>query len=197
MLLYPGIVLLSGVVAWRLDPTAGIVPGVCLITAFILLKRTKTRRRIKALSKGYLGERTVGKTLEKLPVGWRVFHDLDLDGENADHVVVGSKGVFVFEVKNYSGDVEADPTGLFTHGQRNDKVVRQVHRQARKLHELLGVEVQPVLVFTGSPPKGDRVGELPVLSARKVLPYLQSFTERVLTYEQARVIFEKLERVTK
>jgi hypothetical protein len=81
-----------------------------------------------------------------LPAPWRVFHDVDLGGENADHVVVGAVGVFNVEVKNFSGKISAKSGGLYAHGRRYDKVVRQAHRQAHALRERLGVDVTPLLV---------------------------------------------------
>ena len=71
-----------------------------------------------AASKGMQCERRVGKELKKLPEGWRVWHDPDIDGENLDHVVASAKGVFVVEAKNYAGSVLATPKGLYTHGRK-------------------------------------------------------------------------------
>ena len=106
----------------------------------------------------------MGALLEALPEGWRVFHDVELEGENADHVVVGPPGVFSVEVKHYAGRVVARPDGLFVNGRRQDRIVRQAWRQAHMLEAWLGVEVQPVLVFVGSEVEGARAGPLPVLT---------------------------------
>ena len=121
-------------------------------------------------TKGMQGERRLGRELHKLPDGWRVWHDLDLGGENIDHVVASAKGVFVVEVKNYSGSVLATPKALYTHGNKkpNDDVTRQVWRQVHKLKEQLGGQyIKPLLVFLGEV-KG--MGRCPVLRVSLVLP---------------------------
>ncbi|WP_022799283.1 nuclease-related domain-containing protein [Thermus islandicus] len=157
-----------------------------------LLEDKDVEREVVAKARGYLGESQVGRILARLPLGWRVFHDVDLGGENADHVVVGPPGVFNVEVKNYSGPVEVRPEGLWVRGSRRDDLVRQAWRQAHKLQELLGVEVQPVLVFVGRRLKGE-VGRLPVLGEEDLLSYLKAQPYR-LAFEEARKLMAVLER---
>lgn len=176
---------------------ASLAPLLALIVIMLLLKDRLIQNKLVAYGRGYLGETGVGKVLEALPSGWRVFNDVDLNGENVDHVVVSSRGVFSIEVKNYRGRVKAKPEGLYTYGKRNDAVVRQAHRQAHKLRELLGVEVQPVLVFVGSRLDGGQVGSLPVVRVDGLLPLLQSFREKRLDYERAKEVFAKLDTLTR
>lgn len=202
LLLIAGLILGAGFVTWLLlrlvhPLVAPLAPMLGLLVIARLLSQKTIENELVARGRGYLGEAAVGQILNQLPSGWRVFHDVDLGGENADHVLVSSRGVFVLEVKNYRGRVKAAPGGLYISGRRNDKVVRQAHRQAHKLRELLRVEVHAALVFAGSEPLGDRVGTLPVLSPEGVLPYLGSFTERVLEFENAREVFAKLQRSTR
>ncbi len=177
--------LLSPYLAWPLTVFA---------SAFLLklaLEDKAFRQAFRAKAKGLLGERRVGTLLEGLPEGWRVFHDVDLGGENADHVVVGPPGVFSIEVKNYAGQVVARPDGLFVNGRRQDRIVRQAWRQARKLEAVLGVEVQPVLVFAGGAVEGTRAGRLPVLTPEGLLEFLRESPRR-LNYAEARRIFQAL-----
>ncbi|MGC8875714.1 nuclease-related domain-containing protein [Thermus sp.] len=163
-----------------------------LLAAVRFLQDKDVEREVVAKARGYLGESRVGRVLARLPLGWRVFHDVDLGGENADHVVVGPPGVFNVEVKNYSGPIEVRPEGLWVRGSRRDDLVRQAWRQAHKLKELLGVEVQPVLVFVGKRVKGE-VGRLPVLGEEDLLPYLRAQPHR-LAFEEARKLMAVLER---
>lgn len=176
---------------------AGAAPILALIPVLKLLQDKEVERTVVANARGYLGESRVGKALEQLPTGWRVFHDVNLDGENADHMVVGRQGVFNVEVKNYSERVLATPNGLWVNGRRNDKIVRQAWRQAHKLRDALGMEVQPVLVFAGARFEGERVGRLPVLATSGLVPYLTWQTETKLDYERARVVFSKLEALVR
>lgn len=175
------------------------LPMLFFSLAFLLKMAAEDRefqRALHAQVKGYAGEQAVGRVLEALPEPFRVFHDVDLDGENADHVVVGPGGVFSVEVKHYAGRVVATPSGLFVNGRRNDKIVRQAWRQAHKLKALLGVEVQPILVFVGTRVEGDRAGKLPVLTAEGLPAFLRGWPRR-LEYSTARHIFEMLKARTR
>ena len=176
---------------------APLAPLIGIVVAMKVLSDKEIGRDLYSYGHGFMGEVQVGKQLQQLPSPWRVFHDLDLDGENVDHVAVGIAGVFCIEVKNYSGRVDARPNGLFTHGKRNDKVVRQAHRQARLLSELLGVPVTPLLVFAGGRLSGEAVGKLTVMRASDLLPYLLCQRERRMEYAEARKVFDRLDSITK
>lgn len=166
---------------------------IALVPVFKFLKVTRKDRR--ALSKGYLGEARAGQALRQLPQGWRVFHDVYLDGENADHVIVSPRGVFSVEVKNYGGGILVTNTGLFTHGKRNDKIVKQAWRQSRKLGELLGVEVVPVLAFAGGKVKleSDHVGRLHVLTVGELPAFFSSLHGQALALAEGVRITKLLE----
>lgn len=109
---------------------------------------------------------------------------------------MSSRGVFSIEVKNYAGRIIATPNSLFTHGQRNDKIVQQTWRQAHKLRELLSVEVEPLLMFVGGDLKGRHVGNLRLMAVGELVPYLTSLTERKLECAKARQLFELLDART-
>lgn len=99
--------------------------------AMVAVLRSRTfEREFVAKARGAIGESTVGRAVHALPAGWRVYHDVRLEHENVDHVVVGNRGVFTVEVKNDSGRIKIAPSGIYAHGQRNDRVVRQAWRQA-------------------------------------------------------------------
>ncbi|MDX2007291.1 MAG: nuclease-related domain-containing protein [Meiothermus sp.] len=61
---------------------------------------------------GYVGEAAVSEVLKRLPDDWRIVSDLEIGGENVDHLAIGPAGAFSLEVKNYSGKVIATPNGL-------------------------------------------------------------------------------------
>jgi hypothetical protein len=163
-----------------------------LLAVVRMLQDKEVERLVVASARGYRGEAQVGRLLSGLPSTWRVYHDVDLGGENADHVVVGPAGVFNVEVKNYTGPVEVRPNGLWVRGQRRDDLVRQAWRQAHKLQELLGVEVQPILVFWGKKVNG-QVGRLWVMGEEDLLAHLKALPPR-LTFAEAKQIGEVLER---
>jgi hypothetical protein len=59
----------------------------------------------RSYQKGLLGERSIMKILSSLDDSYTVFNDVTLPGTggNIDHVLVGTRGVFAIETKNYSG----------------------------------------------------------------------------------------------
>lgn len=120
-----------------------------------------------------MGEAAVSEVLKRLPDDWRIVSDLEIGGENVDHLAIGPAGAFSIEVKNYSGKVIATPNGLWNKGERHDKIVRQAWRQSHKLHRLLGVQVEPILVFLCDDLQGGRVGRLKVMRPYAVVDYLQ------------------------
>jgi len=66
-----------------------LAPAALLVALFLVLRVLSSKemaKAVRAVGKGYVGEVTVGRSLEQLPTGWRVFHDLDLGGENVDHL---------------------------------------------------------------------------------------------------------------
>lgn len=171
-----------------------VAPMAGLVVVMRLLQDRRLSRDLVAQGRGAIGEDRVGRALAQLPTGWRLFHDVSLDGENADHVVVSNRGVFVIEVKNYSGTIRVEPWGVVTRGKRNDKIVRQAQRQAHKLRELLGVEVQPVLVFVGIDLPPTQVGRLPVMDESHLTQHLLGQTERKLDLETGHRVFKVLEQ---
>jgi hypothetical protein len=185
-----GVLLGFGLVVWLLFKLlvpwlSALALPVALLLVVRLLQEKEVERTLVAHVKGYVGEAQVGRVLAELPSTWQVFHDVDLGGENADHVVVGPPGVFNVEVKNHRGPVLARPDGLWIRGKRRDEIVRQAWRQAHKLGELLGLEVQPLLVFLGEEVEGGQVGRLPVLRTEDLVAYLKTLPPR-LTFAEAR-----------
>ncbi|MEM6429458.1 MAG: nuclease-related domain-containing protein [Deinococcota bacterium] len=156
-------------------------------------------------AKGMKGERLLGKALSQLPEGWRIWHDLDIGGENIDHLVASAKGVFIVEVKNYRGTSLALPKALYTHGSKkpNHDIPRQVWRQVYKLKDVLGeVYISPLLVFVNGVNAGDNVTGLPVttnipcLSLEQLVPHLRDQDNR-LSYAEAKPLFAQLDALTK
>ncbi len=80
--------------------------AVCQSYAGVKLFRLSWRYRCYKL--GFAGERFVGQILtdELMPEGCRVFHDLQFDGFNIDHVIVSSCAVFAVETKTWRKPVE-------------------------------------------------------------------------------------------
>lgn len=74
-----------------------------LVTIVSGYKIIKFKYSLKALKQGRDGEREVGMNLELLrEQGFKVYHDIVDKDFNLDHVLVGTKGIFVIETKTYS-----------------------------------------------------------------------------------------------
>jgi protein-tyrosine phosphatase len=168
-------------------------PLVGFFAVVMVLRSRSFERAFVAKARGAIGENAVGRALQRLPTGWRAFHDVRLDGENVDHVVVSNRGVFSIEVKNYSGKVKIGTAGIIAHGQRNDRIVLQAQRQAHRLRTLLGVDVQPLLVFVGRDVAVTAMGTLTVMGDSGLVPWLLRRTERALDLETGRRVFTTLE----
>lgn len=156
-----------------------------------------TTADVKAGLKAYHGESRVARALRGLPSAWRLFHEVDIGGEQVDNVVAGPRGVFNIEVGNFSGTVAVTPRGLYTHGRRNNAPIHQALRQAAQLEELLEVEVQPVLVIVGTEPAGDSVDGVPVVSLAALLPFLLADTGLQLEWDRAKRVLATLEARTR
>lgn len=85
----------------RMPGTYAVFAGALSVLGAVRIWRL--RRQLKALKLGRDGERVVGQFLEQLrQEGARVFHDIQGDGFNLDHVVIASQGIFVVETKTWS-----------------------------------------------------------------------------------------------
>lgn len=141
-----------------------------LITFFALLacgysanRIMACRRNIRNLRQGKEGEIHVGQELESLrEKGIKVLHDVQGEGFNVDHILIGPKGIFTVETKTWSKSAKS-PTSigydgkvitLGGHPMASDPV-KQAKGQAHWLRDLIkkqtgkDFEVRPVVVFPG------------------------------------------------
>ena len=125
------------------------------------LLRTRANYRL-----GFEGERFVGEELSRLmTLGFEIYHDVPFDGFNIDHVVVGSRGVFVVETKtrrkklNDAGrkafKVQFDGKNLQWSWGADSHGIEQAKNNAKTLAGWLGsatgetVWVTPILTLPG------------------------------------------------
>ena len=137
------------------SPQIGLV-GVAVL--FVLVKFNL--RRWQSWTRGKIGESAVTRALCGLPDEYVLLNDLMLpDGKgNVDHLVIGPKGLYVIETKNYSGDVKCDRDDWFVNGRKIGSLSRQAKRNAMavkaNLEEIFVDQqnklpfVNAVLVFT-------------------------------------------------
>ncbi len=82
-------------------------------------RSVKKTKKSDVVVKGEVGEHTVNRILDQLPSKeYRTYSNLYVPSpknkkrpfSEIDHVVVSRYGIFVIETKNYTGEIEADPT---------------------------------------------------------------------------------------
>jgi hypothetical protein len=99
-----------------------------LVVGTHLLGLRSLRRALLWARQGDAAETTVNTALAWLPDRYTVFHDVELDGFNVDHVVVGPSGIWAIETKSKTGIVDARTDDVRANGRRFFKDPR---RQAR------------------------------------------------------------------
>jgi Nuclease-related domain len=106
--------------------------------------------------KGALGEYEVGAELERLSDAFSVFHNVNTDRGNFDHVVVGPTGLFAIETKNWFGLIAADGAGELTLNGKpaSRRYVGQLMARAMQLREQIAtltrssdLRIRAVMVF--------------------------------------------------
>lgn len=167
LLLIPVVVVLAVLTTKTEAITAtsiGLV-GSCLFfgLGFMFFRLLRLSKTLKNYKLGLKGEQIVGNQLmELLRHGCHVFHDVPMDYENIDHVVVGPSGVFTIETKmRRKEEGEEDGHKLYYNGKRlrfgkitTSSPLEQAKRQGEFLSSLLGGmfktgEVSPIVIYPG------------------------------------------------
>jgi hypothetical protein len=137
------LVTLHGRLSWYLIPI-----GIGLLAVWIVrianfrVEKHETDRM--TWRKGALGEYEVGAELERLPDDYLVFNDINTEEfGNFDHIVVGPKGIFAIETKNWSGLIGTNAAGELT---RNGKPLWRSH--IRMLERKVMMLREQILVLT-------------------------------------------------
>lgn len=133
-----------------------------LFSAVGVWKLIQLRESARRLRLGRDGERAVGQFLETMEVeSARVFHDVQAEGFNLDHVLVCERGIFVIETKTWSkpksdSRISVQSGAILRDGQPvNQDPIGQVLGGSSWLTRLLTegtgrkFQVQSVVVFPG------------------------------------------------
>ncbi|RUO63674.1 nuclease-related domain-containing protein [Pseudidiomarina insulisalsae] len=145
-------------------PSPILVSVVALgIVAIAAWKMVRGLRAVNKIKLGIAGEKAVGQFLERLRVnGAQVFHDIEGEKFNLDHVVIHSSGIYVIETKMMSkpekgkSELEFDGVQVKHHGKpiKGDPVT-QVNAASYWLGELLSestgrkLPIRGVVVYPG------------------------------------------------
>lgn len=131
--------------------------------------------------RGAAGEEQVGALLDEMSErGWLVIHDATLGRGNVDHILIGPPGIFTVETKSHPGPIRV--------ARLHGSMLSQAHAQRTTIERVIGVEVEPLIVFSRAwvdRPAARRKG-VRVIPARMLLGYLSR--------QPARLSREEIER---
>ena len=134
--------------------------------------------------------------------GYQVFHDIQADGFNIDHLVVGPNGIFAIETKGRHKRIK-DDTNYKVKFENNhlafpswfeSKPLEQTQNQAnwvnKWLHEATGFNTQvfPVLCFPGWYVELKQRPLFPIVSHKQIVKTILSMRQVNLNQEQQRAI---------
>jgi hypothetical protein len=195
--LAPIIFLMIAALQWlqyfiKTPPQPWIFTALALVVTGISVRRLrKLISEGKNLSLAIKGEKIVSEELgELVHDGAKVFHDLQGDGFNLDHVIVSDRGIFTVETKTYrkpakgTAVIRYDGERLWKNGveSRGDMLTQaraQRHWLRGRLKESTGKElpVRPLIVFPGwYVERTQRISEdaVAVLNPKMVRPFINS-----------------------
>ena len=179
------------------DPSLGLLLLALVLWAiwlgYVSWKLFRRFERIRALRLAYECELAVGQELDQLMLdGYRVFHDVQMENFNIDHIVIGQSGVFAVETKGRSRTRNSIGNDKKLHqvtyedgilkfpGWQDKQVLRKAASQAdsaaRWLSGVTGfdVPVRPVLVLPGWQVESKDAAEVPVITSGYIQRYFQS-----------------------
>lgn len=161
------------------------------ILLFSVIKVVPALKKLKILRQGLDGEMAVGQHLESCrEQGAKVFHDIQGEGFNLDHVIIAKSGLYVVETKSYSKPDKGEPTVIFDgeqvtlrgRGSFKEPVI-QTKAGATWLRSLLKEStgkifpVRPVLTFPGwfvQPTAESKASDLWVLNPKAIPSFIEN-----------------------
>ena len=141
----------------------GVSVGAILVIMFCSYKIYRGLKEASQIKLGRDGEKAVGQFLERLRLdGAQVFHDIEGENFNLDHVVIHRSGVFVIETKTMSKSTNSKSV-LFYNGKQillggqplQSDAITQAKAASAWLHKLLfestgkRLPVKGIVVFPG------------------------------------------------
>jgi hypothetical protein len=156
------------------------------LLATILVTSRYVLPLVERRDRGASAEEHVGSLLEQLPASrWHVIHDASFGHGNIDHILIGRAGLFTIETKSHPGPVRV--------GRLHGATIRQAQAQRDALERVMGMPVEPLLVFSRAwvdRPQARRKG-VRVLPARVLIAYLRKRRE-VLSRTEVEHAHERL-----
>jgi hypothetical protein len=149
--------------------------------------------------KGALGEYEVGAELERLPDDYFVFNDVSSqEFGNFDHIVIGLKGIFAIETKNWTGLIGTNAEGEMirngkplwrSHIRNLERKVMMLREQILVLTRLDDLFIRGLMVF----PKayieaGGKTRSIHCLTVERLYDYFDKCPKRLQSNEIERIV---------
>ena len=188
----------------------------CMILALVSLGMTlhlskklwSLRDQLRNYQVGFEGERLVGQVINQaLAQGCRVYHDVQFEGYNIDHVIVAPAGVYAVETKTRRKGLEAgshkvkyDGQKLIYPGWDDTYGLDQAERNAKSLAIWLSsavgepVTVKPILTLPGWFIERIGKGRVHVLTPKEILKFVTPDVQAVLSPQLIQRIAHQIEQ---
>jgi hypothetical protein len=133
-------------VPWSWKSCLALTSFAAAFSVLAFFRMRGTGARLKNLRLGLEGEVAVGQFLDEYcrERGYKVLHDLQGDGFNVDHVLIGPGGIFAIDTKTHSKPTMGDPVitydgqSVLIDGHAPDRdPIKQAKANARFVAELL------------------------------------------------------------
>ncbi|MGG7143351.1 nuclease-related domain-containing protein [Clostridium nigeriense] len=177
-----------------------IIVAIISIIIFILLKQRNHYSKLN------LGEKEVSKILSEIK-GYKLLNDVMIKGENGtsqiDHILIGKKGIFVIETKDYSGEIYGEEYSRYwtqSINKRKNKFynpIRQNYGHIKALERYLKRSdiFISVIVFTNKSELKKINSETPVIQLRKLKRFIRKYKSDIrLSKEEVREIYDYIRK---
>lgn len=166
------------------------------------------RRIFKPMAKGEIGEREVNKKLESLS-GYTVLKDILLKTDKGttqiDHILVGPKGIFVIETKNFGGSIYGEQweqywTQIFyTKKNKFYNPIRQNYAHIKAVQQHMKKfdrdMIHSLIVFGDSCNIKKIKVDTPVIHTKSIKKFIRKFkVEYKLSTDEIQIICNKLDK---
>jgi hypothetical protein len=179
-----------------------------VFTFFTSKRFWKTATDIRNYQLGFDGERNVGQELnEALSFGCKVYHDVQFDGYNIDHVIVAPSGVYAIETKTRRKGLEKIAHRVRYDGQKlifpeweDAHGLEQALNNAKSLSVWLSgavgerVWIEPILTLPGWLVDRQVKGNVNVLNPKEIVGFVTRQTQAVLSQQLIERISHQLKQ---
>lgn len=171
-----------------------------LIMTVILIRKTKSKQNLN------IGEKEVNQVLSKLS-GYKLLSDIMIKREigtsQIDHILIGKKGIFVIETKDYSGSIYGEQYSKYwiqmINRNKNQfyNPIRQNYGHIKALEEYIGRKgiFISVIVFTNKSNLKKVKTETPVIQLKKLKKFIRKYPSDIkLSKEEIECIYNSIKK---